>query len=495
MLVMQWAFTARLQGNQNTGKWVAQLKNKTWIIGLLFAKICYAQNSISIQPIPDSQITSKAQTKQAPFDISLLSSHDTYLNSDAVYFAPELKSSQISTFGMGIKSTKTFNWIVDADVFASVQEDEFYWNLREAYQTKSRGKTQISWGRKLQTWSATDEFWQLGVWQPRFTWDEVHTHQNGLTGYFWQRKANAKNDFTFFVSPIFLPEFGQNYKEQNGQIVSANPWFSPPPKSLSLFGQVNPIWLSVDEPTAQDVVFKPSAAIAWDFETQYQKTHLAYAYKPMNQPYTSIDYFYRMVENRGAAIVTIHPSFPYEHVATLEETVGNDNHQATVGVTFQKPEITRAPTTEISRNQPEQWTSTIVYTGQIYQSARRKITIGAGYIHVDGGIGPDLGENAGANSLYELRPRWLDATHVRLAHQTFGRVTRSDYFEAFYDEKQNGGLVSLGSEFQKNNVWKLGLRADWIGLLTEKNLGLYESSFVSTYRANDRIQVDAKYVF
>ena len=220
------------------------------------------------------------------------------LNYEQNYFyAPKPKGEDffsdrnMGQIGFGYKGhsrRKTLN--ADFNYFYSEAEEDHYFNLREAYSTQRWPRVDLHIGRKKHNWSRADQYWGMGIWQPRFMWSRIRPEQNGLTGFFLQ--GSVKNfQWTTFASPFNIPEMGPKFKYQNDQFSSANPWFRAPAPYATVPGVLEnkKIIYSLNTPDVEQVALQASGA----FQLKWQKgsyfCQMSYAYKPMNQIVRSVD--------------------------------------------------------------------------------------------------------------------------------------------------------------------------------------------------------------
>ncbi len=115
--------------------------------------------------------------------------------------------------------------------------DEFYFGIPEAYvqPRKIAPGFNLTIGRQKRTWSRLDEQFHLGVWQPQLRWDYLAPIQQGLTGVFFDWSLSTNLNFTFFTSPLHIPDQGPQFRLENGQFMSANRWFAQPTSRVALF--------------------------------------------------------------------------------------------------------------------------------------------------------------------------------------------------------------------------------------------------------------------
>lgn len=143
-------------------------------------------------------------------------------------------------------------------------------------------------GRKKVKWNELDESFQMGLYQPQFSWNILQPESQGLTGLFLNvGSADSKTPFglDLFASSIFVPDQGSGYEIKGGQFQKSNPYFSAPPTSAQVFGKTDTIEYNVIRPTTEEVVFNRSfAARAYLGEDdQGFFVQAGYANKPSNQ--------------------------------------------------------------------------------------------------------------------------------------------------------------------------------------------------------------------
>jgi len=137
-----------------------------------------------------------------------------------------------------------------------VESREFYVRTRPGL----LGSLALTAGRKIVPWSKLDGTWRMmSLWSPRWTWDELHPQVVGLTGVFVSYStSNLKA--TLFASPVSIPERGTPVSEQDGNIVSSNPFWKPLPATIKVLGADAPVRYNLIVPPMQDILFRPNFA-------------------------------------------------------------------------------------------------------------------------------------------------------------------------------------------------------------------------------------------
>jgi len=145
----------------------------------------------------------------------------------------------------------------------------------------------ITFGRKIQSWSIADEYWEFGLWNPFNRWNPLHPTSKGLIGTFLNIKL--KNwTIDMLMGGLYLPSTSVNTKIQNGQVRSSSRWFLGAPNKIDLFGRrLLDIEYLVNRPFLLDIFFQQSYILS--FKTWLSKGYTTstwakwvFGYKPIN---------------------------------------------------------------------------------------------------------------------------------------------------------------------------------------------------------------------
>ena len=133
-------------------------------------------------------------------------------------------------------------------------------------------------GVKDHVWSASERYWDYGLFQPRFRLDPLRPKQMGLPGVYGTYKGFS--DFLVFFSMFSLPDLGIRPDIVNGSPISKNPFFKLPFRTEYLqwdLKKLQPFHLSRK-------MIQPS--IAWQMRYKLSLVHflLSYAYKTSPKP-------------------------------------------------------------------------------------------------------------------------------------------------------------------------------------------------------------------
>lgn len=425
--------------------------------------------------------------------------YSSYVRSNQNYFGSDEKSDSLSTAGLSLKydyRKGRRHSHIDLSAFHSFSEDHSYLNVRDFYFDYTRANTNVTVGRRRYTLSAADESWQMGLWQPRFMWDEMSPEQNGLTGIFISNSENKTTRVNFFISPLFIPEETQKYEEKNGKITSRNPWFRPPPPQADIFDQLTEVRAVIDEPPIEDVVSAFSLAVRVDHEVNKNITvGGAYGVMPLNQ--MLLGYRYKLVTANGEqyARINIEPTFPYHHLLTGDVRTQSGRWSTVSSLTYESPFRLDRSSHKITQQIRDLVMASFTVDYDLIGEGASATQIYGGLIKVWGGIAPDGGEDMTGSTQFELRPRWFEAVRLGIRHPIWSKYRRLiNSFEVTYDHKQNGAVLSTQAEYNFYDAWIATASLDLLGVF-DTRVTEYDTAFIRQYRANDRVSVGLSYVY
>jgi hypothetical protein len=426
--------------------------------------------------------------------------YSSYVRSNQNYFGGDEKADSLSTVGMGLnydyrKGRRHSK--IDLDAFHSFAEDHSYINARDLYADYTRGDINYTFGRRRITFSSADEFWQTGIWQPRFMWDKMRPEQTGLTGFFVKTAENNNTRVNFFLSPLYAPEEGQRYEEKNGKVTSRNPWFRPPPPKAEIFDQVTDVRAVVDEPEAEDVVSAFSMAVRADHEVAENVTiGGAYGVMPVNQ--SILGYKYKLITANGEqyARINIEPTFPYHHVLTTDVSTKADRWSTVTSATYESPfKVDRTPT-KITQQIRDMVVASFTVGFNLIGEGATATQLYGGLIKAWGAVQPDGGEDTAGTTQFEVRQRWIEAARLGIRHPVWSKYRRlNNSFEVTYDRAQNGATLSTQAEYNFYDAWVATASIDMLGVFDSRTTIENETTFIRQYRANDRVSMGLSYAY
>ncbi len=425
--------------------------------------------------------------------------YESYFSSGQAYFGTEATESQFSTAGLNLdyssKRGKLENHL-DVHAFYSFTEEYPFLNPTEAFTTYHSDKYDSSFGRKLEGWSEADEFWESGLWQPRFAWNKANPESVGLTGLFFEGTRRDSSRWLGMISPIYIPEQGPHFYTENGQLLSKSPWFISPPSEALIGPNLTPLTYSIDRPGTAKVVFSPGAAFRVDHQlTDNDGVGFGYAYKPINQMLMSYDYRLRLLDATQEAPVTVVPVFPYHHIMTTDWRRQVDRWKVLSSLTYERPQ--KMPENErlISQQIGDQTLATAIASYDLVGEGPSAFTLYGGLLKSWGSVKPDSGDTVSAQSQFEIRTRWLEAYRIGLNYPIWSKFTRlHNKIELTYDRIQNGSLLT--SQFQYNvlDQWVLTASFDMLAVY-DSQVTRYDKAIIRQFRANDRVSMGFSYVY
>lgn len=201
------------------------------------------------------------------------------------------------------------------------REQQF--TLPEAYAgwTTESKVFHFGFGRKIETWSALDHEWKMGLWGPLFNWDPLRPQEQGLAGFFSKIKL-SNWEVTFFGSPLFFPDQGPQFALNEGSFESHSRWFSPPQERIEVFQKESDIYYKLQKPRTEEIVLQPS----WAMRLLYGDPGEGFwgqwsiSYKPMNQLHLGVEAFRSIAlqESFGSTVAVIHAGTVNHQLNTLE---------------------------------------------------------------------------------------------------------------------------------------------------------------------------------
>lgn len=361
------------------------------------------------------------------------------------------------------------------------------------YRQGQRNESHFIIGRALHDWSFADEFWNMGITQPIFKWNDARPEQQGLVGFFVTHPI-VKNKFemTAFTSPLFLPSQGPSYELINGQITSSNPWFTEPVQVLDLSGTAVDLNFDIEIPKTQEIIFQPSFGL--QFSTPPNKKdgilNLFGMNKPRNDLVLPFEGLLNLTTLNGD--IVIKPVVPRHTIAGVD--VGwNFNDFKTIFSWMYESEINYDPPVGTTYPIiPEQNIFSFNQLFRVTDSQRFWIS----YIKVDRQANQVGGTNSGAQiSAFLNRNRFEEALRLKWEGLLF--KTQSLY-------RVNASLA-YNQSLVRDNVW-VSADVRWSiyrGIEAFTQCDLFGGSeeqieavdFMSAHQNNDRCLVGGHYAF
>ncbi|MGE3386946.1 MAG: hypothetical protein AB7K41_09480 [Bdellovibrionales bacterium] len=429
---------------------------------------------------------------------SLEFSNSQFLRASEPYFR-EGASSSLTSWKLGWKArAQRRGWFANVDARNDYQSEEDHHYIKPFDLATGWGNenNRFILGRQRQDWSVADDLWRIGMWQPRFTDDQITRENGGFTGAF-AKFGNDDAHLLLFGSPYWIPDTQASFELKNQKFVSKNPWFKPPTNIVNLDGIPTDVRYNFDRPSVEDVIKHGMAAAQFEYRpTTVHFARVSAAYKPLNQLIIGFPLELHL-EDPNYAQIDVKTRVLYQQLLTFEAGVRDqDGYTAWWSVTSDRP---------FRDNPPPEWTTQevkdavigSVYVGRDLRGSGPNATHAyISYLRVEGGDAPDRGEFKGTKSLFEPRYMFQDAVQVGLRH-TAPLLTRKwlAHFSGnvIYDFAQHGVMASAKIAQPFGKAWSALLSGDVIGLVDKS--GRVQEGFISTYRANDRVSAGVQYVF
>lgn len=346
-------------------------------------------------------------------------------------------------------------------------------------------------GRYRNSWSTSDEYWRLGMFQPMFMWNFLKPEDQGLTGMFFKWKLqNARMDL--FVTPFYIPSQGPSYVIRDGHFESANPWFSNPINQFLIGNGKFKVRYHVNEPSAGNVIMNSGLALRFSSLESSEKTwwNVTGAFKPMNR--LELGLTGRGDDAKYEYDVEIYPYVLYHSLASAEYGWHFVNSDLLLTAIAEWPNAVSVPDNQSAYQPGRSVMLSPIWVYYLNRKQERKFSLA--YIYRDeqkfSHVGDfSLAEGASRGSRYffknalslSFQGRPIPSIPLRLSAQTI------------YDTEKKGVLILGEVSFTISNKWNIAMGMETIGV-DDDSVSDYQNSYLQ-YRSNDRIYAGINYVF
>lgn len=350
--------------------------------------------------------------------------------------------------------------------------------------------TQISVGRRAFDWSEADNTWNMGLYSPRFLWDPTRPQRIGLTGAFYDYHQDR---FTFqaYGSFLSIPERGFPIRQQEGQIQSDNPFYTPLYSRVVVLDTDVPVQYQIAYPPLQDLLIQPNGLI----KARYQETAKQgfwiqglYGILPIYQTNISVESV--LLPQQGVAEVTIHPRVLLRQLVTGE--MGYKTNYLDVWASGTR-EIPIEQASEESWSTPNWQPSTIFSAGATVRVIPKKFQLRPTVLVVQEQV-PLQGSQSTGNSDFDIAlPERFDYTNAyRLGADYFYGDRIKSTFQYTGDANQVGSIYSMDlfyvAKIDRNSRVVINVGADIFDVTTDEG-------FIGQFRGNDRFRGGVTYAF
>lgn len=348
-------------------------------------------------------------------------------------------------------------------------------------------------GRKKQDWNKIDQFWELGLWEPRFRWNPVSPEREGLTGLFWNLRSD-EYEFLAFATAFYIPEQGPSFRVDEGKFVSDSPYFVAPSSEVSIFSTRKDILYKLEIPSLEKLVFHPGAALSFRAgRLDRSWLRAGYAYKPLNQLLINYNGYHRV--DFDAVQVNVSPYVEYHHLASLETGRRIGKSESWLGVIAEIPEKTQPSQTETVQQVLPSIAASAGTSLNFAEDSQPIQKVDLSYLQQWGGRMKTFGEQAAEGVFSESHFPFRNALSVRFQSGLLGRKLSNLALQTryTYDFSVQGSVLSTEVTLPaaRNLTVSVGGELLGVGAKGSGDLG----TIPGRYRAVDRVTGGLRYVF
>jgi hypothetical protein len=346
---------------------------------------------------------------------------------------------------------------------------------------------QVTIGRRLYDWSRFDDEWQFGTYSPRFIWDPVRPQTIGLTGFFYTYESKHWRGMAY-ASPINIPERGYPMRNENGQLVSTNPFAPVYPDSAIIAKRNIPIRYTIDYPPMNELIGNAGAVTSVRYSSEEDGKGIwaqgLYGYLPVHQPNLALETPYVLQED--VIDVHVHPKIQKHHMLTFETGIQKANYAVWGSITKEIPTARDIPT-------DSNWIGMSSEPAMIYSaggnvSLGRRFNLDAAYIFVDERISPAVESQDFTVDLGSRFP-YHRAAKASLDFYGSERMTyRLGFVDDLEMESQFASFDITYRIVRTDNALTLNLGSDFFASATRKG-------YIGQYQGNDRFRGGISYAF
>jgi hypothetical protein len=348
---------------------------------------------------------------------------------------------------------------------------------------------QAAFGRRIYDWSVADQTWGLGLWSPRFKWDPLHPETIGRTGLWYSYTAKRWRAFVH-ASVLSVPEKGMPIFERDGRLVSASPYWVAPPEYVLQDGNLLPIRYQIQYPNVTRILFQPGLAASvrvgdpadgpWGAATV--------GVLPVKEPRIAVEPRIKF-EDQVVMRTTIHPTFPYQKMATLEGGYGSAAASAWFSLTRDIPFADEIPEGSFAAPIGPAWIASLGGTARVHP----RVSVSAAFLRAEEKVGTF--ESAEFVPTRISRFGYVAALKGGFTWNTNERLTNG--LVVTYDVKERCPLVSWDTSYLLPGIGvggKVfgGLR---VGMGADLILGPSQEGYIGQYFGRDRVRWTLAYGF
>lgn len=171
------------------------------------------------------------------------------------------------------------------------------YSVSEAYYTQDRGRTQVSYGRKIVDWMTMDKFWALGHVNQLQSFSLMDEKQEGLIGFHLTHQG--KFQIGLFASYMYVPQLNPGYFIEDGQVKGQTEWSRLPPSSIKFNDGTAPVYYELQMPDMTEIALNESLGVMIGHQWQGGKAKVFGLYKPEAQARINATGEYQLEQDRA----------------------------------------------------------------------------------------------------------------------------------------------------------------------------------------------------
>lgn len=354
----------------------------------------------------------------------------------------------------------------------------------------------LSAGRKRERWSGVDSDWSLNLVQPFNKFDALRPTEQGLTGFFGEAGVGPVS-VLLFGSPLYIPEQGAPYTLSNGTFSTPSNWFSIPPTELYFNNTIRPVYYTINLPATSDVITHTSLGARLRIADPSGEGFYLQGFalrSPQNSIALSFTGTLALRDGTTFGDVNVMPEVVYHTVAGGDLGYASKNFAAEVSVLNENPDQpTLTPELTTSHfSQMTIWSPSVEF--KIAPSRLWGPRVRASYIDTKGGEVTAVGQYASNGNVFG--PRTMVRRAMSLAAETtlyrsssWSLAISGRWIEEFAEQ---GSVLMTDAHLGIGQSWRVSLQGDLLGSRQPTSV---TDTFISRFRANDRIAGRVTYLF
>lgn len=359
----------------------------------------------------------------------------------------------------------------------------------------------VDLGRKKEAWSTLDSEWSSGIVQPLNRFDGLRPSEQGLTGVF-AKAGQGGVDVTLFGSPLFIPEQGSPFKNENGRFETSNPWFTAPPDTLILtLGPApvrSPVNYTLNIPETQSVITQTSLGAMVRVSDPNRKDGFyvqgSALRKPQNALALSFTGKLSLTDDSSYGDVNVYPEVVYHQVYAADVGYTSKFYSFGLAALHEKPE---QPTTNAELTTQSFSDMTMLSPSVEFRPFASRVwapRLRFSYLDTDGGEVSAVGKFAQNGNVFGPRVMFRRAVSASFNTTLYRsrRLNISAGARWIEELSEQGSIFMSDVRFGIGDSWLVAFQADVLG---SRQPTTNIDSFIARYRANDRVSGRLTYLF